>query len=231
MSEKRYKLSFFLSDGTAQSVEISIPQGEPGPQGEKGKPFTYEDFTAEQLDALRGPRGERGAKGEVGPAGPQGPKGEKGDTGTKGADGYTPIKGIDYFTEEDKAELVAELGDSGAGNAGADGFSPVAKVTQTDTGAVISITDKAGTTTATITNGKDGAKGDKGDAGVQGPQGEKGDTGAVGPQGPQGEKGDTGADGKTPEKGVDYFTESDKTEMVNAVIAALPVYNGEIIEL
>ncbi len=30
-------------------------------------------------------------------------KGEKGD---KGADGYTPIKGTDYFTDEDKAELV-----------------------------------------------------------------------------------------------------------------------------
>jgi hypothetical protein len=42
-----------------------------------------------------------------------------------------------------------------AGN-GEDGFSPIATVTQTDTGAVISITDKDGTTTATITNGKDG---------------------------------------------------------------------------
>ena len=35
------------------------PQGEPGPagadgeKGEKGDPFTYEDFTAEQLEALR----------------------------------------------------------------------------------------------------------------------------------------------------------------------------------
>lgn len=47
--------------------------------------------------------------------------------------------------------------DSG-GNAenGEDGFSPIATVTQTNTGAVISITDKNGTTTATITNGKDG---------------------------------------------------------------------------
>ena len=38
---------------------------------------------------------------------------------------------------------------------GADGFSPVATVTQTSTGADISITDKNGTTSASITNGSD----------------------------------------------------------------------------
>ena len=37
-----------------------------------------------------------------------------------------------------------------------------------------------------------------------------------------------GADGKTPVKGVDYYTEADKEEMVQAVIAALPVYSGEV---
>lgn len=43
------------------------------------------------------------------------------------------------------------------GQDGADGFSPVATVTQTQSGATISITDKNGTTTANITNGQDGA--------------------------------------------------------------------------
>ena len=33
-------------------------------------------------------------------------------------------------------------------------------------------------------------------------------------------------DGKTPVKGVDYYTESDKTEIVNAVIEALPTWEG-----
>ena len=37
-----------------------------------------------------------------------------------------------------------------------------------------------------------------------------------------------GKDGKTPIKGMDYFTETDKKEMVSAVISALPVYNGEV---
>lgn len=35
-------------------------------------------------------------------------------------------------------------------------------------------------------------------------------------------KGDPGKDGHTPVKGTDYFTEEDKTELVNAVLAALP---------
>ena len=37
-----------------------------------------------------------------------------------------------------------------------------------------------------------------------------------------------GAPGKTPVKGEDYFTPEDQKEMVNAVIAALPTYNGEV---
>lgn len=62
-------------------------------------------------------------------------------------------------------------GTGGTGGTGADGFSPIASVTQIDSGAVITITDKSGTTTATIVNGKDGkdgAKGDKGDTPVRG---------------------------------------------------------------
>ena len=42
-----------------------------------------------------------------------------------------------------------------------------------------------------------------------------------------GSKGSTGAAGKTPVKGTDYFTAADKAEMVNAVIATLPIYGGE----
>lgn len=44
-----------------------------------------------------------------------------------------------------------------------DGFSPIATVTETDTGATISITDVNGTTTADVLNGE---KGDKGDTGA-----------------------------------------------------------------
>ena len=41
--------------------------------------------------------------------------------------------------------------------------------------------------------------------------------------------GANGKDGKTPVKGEDYFTEADKSEMVSAVISALPKYNGEVV--
>lgn len=50
-----------------------------------------------------------------------------------------------------------------------------------------------------------------------------------GPPGEPGPQGDKGEPGKTPVKGTDYFTDADKTEMVNAVIAALPKYDGEVV--
>ena len=37
-----------------------------------------------------------------------------------------------------------------------------------------------------------------------------------GPQGPAGPAGKDGKDGYTPQKGVDYWTESDKTEIIEA---------------
>lgn len=39
------------------------PQGEPGP---KGAPFTYADFTPDQLEALKGPKGDKGEDGRDG---------------------------------------------------------------------------------------------------------------------------------------------------------------------
>ena len=41
--------------------------------------------------------------------------------------------------------------------------------------------------------------------------------------------GKDGKDGYTPIKGTDYFTEADKADMVSAVIASLPVYDGEVV--
>ena len=69
------------------------PQGDTGPQGPaglKGDAFTFEDFTPEQLESLRGPKGDtglQGLKGDKGDTGPQGPQGEKGDTGLQGPQG------------------------------------------------------------------------------------------------------------------------------------------------
>ena len=57
---------------------------------------------------------------------------------------------------------------------------------------------------------------------IKGVKGDKGDKGEAG------ENGKDGADGYTPVKGKDYFTDSDKAEMVSSVIATLPVYDGSV---
>ena len=73
--------------------------------------------------------------------------------------------------------------------------------------------------------GERGAKGDKGD---RGEKGEKGNVGLQGPEGPRGykgekgEKGTKGDNGYTPILGKDYWTDADKSYIVNAVLSALP---------
>ena len=46
----------------------------------------------------------------------QGEKGDTGATGATGADGYTPQKGVDYWTEADKAEIIASVINTLGGN-------------------------------------------------------------------------------------------------------------------
>ena len=74
-------------------------QGPIGEKGDKGDAFTYSDFTAEQLAALKGPQGDKGEtgpqgpKGDTGATGAQGPQGPKGDTGATGPKGETGATG------------------------------------------------------------------------------------------------------------------------------------------
>ena len=104
-------------------------------KGEKGDPFTYDDFTPEQLLALKGENGidgksayqlavEKGfvgteaewvasLKGETGPIGPQGevgPQGLKGETGATGPQGIQGPKGDNYqITEADYAAIAGMI--------------------------------------------------------------------------------------------------------------------------
>lgn len=100
-----------LTDGT--SYDITAPKG---PKGDKGDAFTYADFTADQLAALKGEKGDTGA---------QGPQGEKGDTGAQGPQGETGPKG-----DTGPTGATGPKGDTGAtgatgpkGDKGADGKS------------------------------------------------------------------------------------------------------------
>ena len=49
---------------------------------------------------------------------------------------------------------------------------------------------------------------------------------SFGNQGPQGPQGPAGPAGYTPIRGTDYWTESDRTEIINSVLAALPAAEG-----
>lgn len=81
------------------------------------------------------------------------------------------------------AEQNIEIGSEPSVLHGIDGVSPIATVTQTETGATISITDRDGTTTATITNGQDGAPGRDGSDGQDGQDGRDGRDGRDGSDG------------------------------------------------
>ena len=136
-----------------------------------------------------------------------------GKDGQDGQDGYTPQKGVDYFDgQPGKDGADGEPGQPGKdGNPGKDGVPATHKWS----GTTLTITSASGTSSADLK----GDKGDKGDTGSQGAPGEKGE------KGEPGEKGDKGDPGYTPVKGIDYYTGTDKNEMVSAVLAALP--NGD----
>lgn len=96
----------------------------------------------------------------------QGPKGEQGPEGPAGKDGTNGRDGVDGKDGKD-------------GINGTDGYSPSASVSKSGSTATIIITDKNGTTTATVSDGQNG------------------------------QNGQNGQDGYTPIKGVDYFTAED----------------------
>ena len=99
--------------------------------------------------------------------------------------------------------------DGADGQPGKDGIS----ATHSWNGTILTVTSESGTSSADL----------KGEKGEPGQKGDKGDTGI---QGIPGKKGEPGTPGYTPQKGTDYYTEADKTEMVNAVLSALPTWNG-----
>ena len=203
-----------------QAKESGEFDGAQGPTGEKG------DKGDTGATGATGPQGPKGDTGDTGPQGPKGDTGATGATGPAGADGITPTIG-------DNGNWY--LGDTDTGKPSRGETGPKGeKGEKGDTGDTGPAGPK-GDTGATGPQGIQGPVGPQGPQGEQGPQGIQGETGPEGPQGvqgPQGEQGiqgdagPAGADGYTPVKGTDYFTEEDKTELVNSVLVALPAAEG-----
>lgn len=141
------------ADGETSATLHNGADGEKGTDGKSAYQIAveqgYQGSESDWLSSLKGEKGDtgergekgdtglQGEKGETGQQGEQGPKGEKGDPGNRGLQGVPGEKG--------------EKGDAGVD--GKDGFSPIANVVKDGSITTITITDKNGTTTVTLTEG------------------------------------------------------------------------------
>ena len=154
------------ADGETSATLHHGANGEKGTDGKSAYQIAveqgYQGSESDWLSSLKGDKGEKGntgAKGNPGQDGADGKsayaiavehgyedseekwllslKGEKGDPGDRGLQGVPGEKG--------------EKGDAGV--AGKDGFSPIANVVKDGSVITITITDKNGTTTVTLTEG------------------------------------------------------------------------------
>lgn len=177
------------------------PAGPQGTKGDKGDAFTYSDFTAAQLAALKGDKGDTGPQGEkgdigatgpTGPEGPRGPKGEQGQQGQTGPQGETGPAGPKGDTGKG-FKVLGYYGTKAALDAAQKATAAAGDAYGVGTAEPYDIYIFDGITGEFINNGP--LQGAKGDTGPEGPQGPKGDPGETGPQGPAGADGAPGKDG------------------------------------
>ena len=193
------------------------PQGEQGPQGGKGDPFTYDDFTQEQINTLKGEKGDPFTYNDFTP---------EQLAALKGEPGYTPQKGIDYndgvsithkwegailtitsASGTSSANLKGEKGDSFTyedfteeqlkdliGPQGNTGYSPHVNITTQQQ------TDGRNKVIITVTSKEENGE-------ILTYTGEIID----------------GEPGETPQRGVDYWTIEDQQAIINEVLAAIPI--------
>ena len=164
-------------DGTSESVNIS--DGESGPantlsigtvvKGNEASATITGNAPNQTLNLVL-PKGDKGETGETGQTGATGPANtltigtvSKGENASATITGTSPNQVLNLVLPKGDKGDTGEAGPQGNpgangtnGTNGQDGFSPIATVTQTQSGATISITDKNGTTTANVTNGQDG---------------------------------------------------------------------------
>ncbi len=175
--------------------------------GSGGAGFTFTPSVSENGDLSWTNNGGLENPATVNIKGPQGEDGNPGISATHSWEGT--VLTVTSASGTSSADLKGPQGDPGAaGSNGSDGVG-IESVEQTT-----STTADGGDNviTVTLTNGtqstitlKNGSKGEPGTAGADGSDGN---------------------DGYTPVKGTDYYTDADKEEMVQAVLAALPEWTG-----
>lgn len=145
--------------------------------------------------------------------------GGSGQDGKDGEDGYTPVKGVDYWTEEDKQEILEYVQEEiEVPAADLSNYYTKEEVNKKLDELEVPAPELDGYATEDYV--------DDAIANIELKQGEKGDKGDKGDTGEKGADGKDGADGYTPIKGVDYYTDAEKTSFVNEVLAALPAAEG-----
>ena len=112
-----------LEQDLQDKVESGYFKGEKGDTGESGQDgvnghdgldgksayqiWLEEGNSGTEQDFLNSLKGADGIDGIDGKNGKDGKDGLNGANGINGQDGYTPVKGIDYWTNEDKAEIIS----------------------------------------------------------------------------------------------------------------------------
>ena len=142
------------ADGETSATLHHGANGEKGTDGKSAYQIAveqgYQGSESDWLSSLKGEKGNTGAKGNPG------------QDGAEGKSAYAIAVEHGYEDSEEKwlLSLKGEKGDTGergekgdAGVAGKDGFSPIANVVKDGSVITITITDKNGTTTVTLTEG------------------------------------------------------------------------------
>ena len=145
------------ADGETSATLHNGANGEKGTDGKSAYQIAVEQgYQGSESDWLSSLKGDKGEKGNTGA------KGNPGQDGADGKSAYAIAVEHGYEDSEEKwlLSLKGEKGDTGergekgdAGVDGKDGFSPIANVVKDGSITTITITDKNGTTTVTLTEG------------------------------------------------------------------------------
>ena len=145
------------ADGETSATLHNGANGEKGTDGKSAYQIAVEQgYQGSESDWLSSLKGDKGDKGNTGA------KGNPGQDGAEGKSAYAIAVEHGYEDSEEKwlLSLKGEKGDTGergekgdAGVDGKDGFSPIANVVKDGSITTITITDKNGTTTVTLTEG------------------------------------------------------------------------------